>query len=87
MVRPGNVIKHSKFMDVAFEVTKVRGPYGPNERIEVSGWWLNQGYVNSWNMGVHQKLRFTVAQLKADWSVCMFPHVDCIRDTAWKPLR
>ena len=86
MVRTGNVIKHKKFMDVAFHVGKVRGPYGPNGRVEITGAWINQGYVKSWILCITQKLILTDAQIKAEWQVCLEPDADCFRHVQWKDL-
>jgi len=70
-------------MDVAFEVTKVRGPYGPNGRVNVTGQWVNQGYVQSWPLGIRQTLKLTAAQL-AGWQICLDPQLPCLRNARWK---
>lgn len=83
MIRAGNIIKHPEFMDVAFNVHKVRGPYGPNQKYELSGEWINQGFVKSFPLGVRQKLTLTFEQLKV-WQICLEPLSECLRYERWK---
>lgn len=83
MIRGGDIIKHPKFMDVAFIVYKSHGPYGPNKIMEITGEWMNQGFLKSWNLGVPQKLKLTFEQLN-EWQICLEPTLPCIRYAKWK---
>lgn len=46
-IRKGDVIKHRDSMDVCFEVVSV---YEGSDSFKVKGFWVNQGFVNSWRL-------------------------------------
>jgi len=83
MIRAGNIIKHPSFMDVAFLVTRVRGPYGDSKKMEVTGEWINQGFVASWRLNITQKLKMTLDQLNL-WQICLDPTIPCLRYAKWR---
>lgn len=84
MIRKGQIIKHNQAMNVCFLVEKVRGPYAPNQRVEIFGEWINMGYVQSWHLyGTRTKIRTTRPML-SQWSVCLEPTVVCLRHAKWE---
>lgn len=82
-MKPGLIIKHPRFMDVALLVHRVRGPYGPNQRMEVIGDWINLGFERSFLIGERQKIRKTKSYFD-QWQVCLDPELTCLRNARWK---
>ncbi len=83
MIKPNQIIKHIRAMDVCFLVDKVRGPYGPNQRVELTGEWINMGFEKSFLIGERQKIKMTLAK-SLEWQICMDPAVECLRYAEWK---
>lgn len=53
MIRKGDFIKHEKFLDACFEVKKC---YDYGHGIVVTGVWWNQGFVESFSLGIKGKI-------------------------------
>ncbi len=84
-LRYGNIIRHERAMDVAFEISKVTGPYGPNQKIEITGRWINMGFVESFHLHVLQKIKLSKEELKY-WQFCLEPRAKCIRYAKWHSI-
>lgn len=82
-MKPYQIIKHVNSMDVAFLITKVRGPYPPSDKVELTGEWINLGFVESYRLGIRQKIRLTKENLSV-WLVCAEPDAKCLRYVEWK---
>ncbi len=82
MIKPNMIIKHNNAMDVCFLVHRVRGPYLPNENIEVTGDWINMAFVKSFTIGERTKFKITPDQLP-NWQVCLTPSAECLRYATW----
>lgn len=83
MIRAGDIIKHIKALDVCFLVSRIQGPYGSDEKVQITGDWINLGFVNSYMIGERTKIKTTINQLR-DWQVCLTPSVPCLRYADWK---
>lgn len=69
------IIRHKSFKDICFEVTSV-------SLTQVTGCWLNMGYVKSWALPVQaETISLTNPQ---DWEECLDPNVKCLRYARWK---
>jgi hypothetical protein len=81
MIKPGDIIKHDRFMDVAFYVSNV-DPLIYNE-IAITGVWLNQGFTKSWVINkTHVMLNISKDKL-SEWSYCEGPYAECFRHEKW----
>lgn len=85
MIRKGMIIKHEKFMDVAFKVYKVFGPFGTEGYQKVKGEWVNAGYVKSYCLGITQSFEIERKDLK-NWLFCLEPQSECIRHANWSNI-
>lgn len=76
MVVKGDIIKHTKFMDVCCLVRHVY----PDNTLCIE--WINQGYVESW------PLRVGIEFIKLDtgWFKCDDTNVKCYRDSSWSKI-
>jgi hypothetical protein len=80
------IIKHKKFMDIAFLVTdKMAFKSYPGGYTLFMGEWLNLGFTKSWRLGEHQTIDITPDKAK-DWLVCDSPDDECLRFSQWSPL-
>ena len=79
------IIKHHKFMDVAFQVDHVLGPFGSDQTYKLKGTWVNQGFVNTYFIGHQQKIEIKTADL-SHWSYCQDLAPACIRYSPWAAL-
>lgn len=77
----GDVIKHKSFLDVAIRVTHVKDNNGVTE---VYGYWLNQGFNDTYHMDVTGKY-VSLKNIK-DWLICTNPEAKCIRNEKWVEL-
>lgn len=84
-MRSGSIIRHQASMDVAFNIIRIRGPYGPNQKFELKGEWINMGFVRSWPLGITQKIRLSRKDFSS-WEICLTPEVDCLRYGHWKQI-
>lgn len=79
-IRNGNLIRHFKFLDVAFEIFTATES---GDEITVHGRWLNQGFVETYELD-YPSQTFNIK--KSDmhkWSICTDPKAKCIRYTPW----
>lgn len=77
-------IKHNRFMDVAIRLTKPMEKVG-NSYI-IYGKYVNQAFVETFELGVPTKIMIPVAKLHESWQYCVTPNVDCIRNAEWEQL-
>lgn len=86
LIRPGDVIKHEKFMDVAVLVYSVGVLEVGATSIQIYGTWMNQGYVRSWVIGDSTDFSIKVEDL-SKWYLCVDEQKDqCLRKCDWIPL-
>lgn len=80
------IIKHRNFLDVAFKIDKpiIKHPKKPGVFI-CRGMWLNQGFVDTYNIGIRQTIRIDIS--KKDWLKCLEPDARCIRNVEWTPIK
>lgn len=83
MIKRGQIIKHRCAMDVCLLVDKVRGPYGPNQKVIITGDWINMGFVESYNIGERSKFETTLTKLNEEWQVCKDITQPCLRYAEW----
>jgi len=91
MIKAGDVIKHSAFMDVAIQIiTSSINPH--NGDIYINGIWLNQGQQASfiiktrkYPVGVPIEMIIKKDQVQ-NWTKCLKPNSDFIRQEEWKVL-
>lgn len=77
-MRPGDIIKHTRSLDVCYLVTDVSGDIA-NCHI------LNQGFTKTYS--VDQKCSIDIKDINTrDWLICKEPKLICIRDAKWEPL-
>lgn len=87
MIKKGMIIKHDKFMDVAFDVHQVLGPFGSNQYLKIKGEWINQGFVKSYYIGERQVIKVASKNVK-HWSLCLDPNDHaCLRNCYWSRLK
>lgn len=86
-IRPGDIIKHDGFRDVAIYVMHVgQLEYGATS-VQVGGVWVNRGFINSWFLDENIFFSIELKDLKK-WKVCVNPlTVMCLRNAEWKPIR
>lgn len=91
MIKPGDIIKHKNFMDVAILVLLSHKNPETGE-IEVKGCWVNQGQKESFTIttkrnpaGIPMEYVIKADQLK-NWLVCSKPESNFIRAEKWKQL-
>lgn len=82
MIKPGDVIKHEKFMDVCFMLSRVfKGKKG----IKVSGVWMNMGYTRSWFIE-DGSFEIKMEDLQS-WLICTDEKVNpCLRYCPWEKV-
>lgn len=86
LIRPGDIIKHEKFMDVAVNVSFVGCLEVGATSILVAGEWMNQGFEKSWNIGKMTLFDIPVDKL-TEWYLCVNPEADeCLRKCEWTVL-
>jgi len=86
LIRPGDVIKHEKFMDVAIYVTGVGCLEHGATSIQIVGLWMNQGFEKSWFIGHPANVNLSVDKL-TEWYLCVNPEADkCLRKCEWTVL-
>lgn len=76
----GRMIRHERFMDVCFEVTKV---FELPHKIKVTGYWHNMGFVTSYPLLIKQTLNIPIEQI-SQWSICMENFPKCYRNAPWR---
>ena len=84
--RKNDIIKHERFMDVAFEIRHIFGPYGPNDKYKVKGNWLNQGFINTYSLRYQQTLIIYRNDF-CNWLICDDPNIKCIRNSSWRKIK
>lgn len=81
-IKPGDVIKHEKFMDVCFLV------YGVSQKDDgfgIVGCWMNMGYTRSWMIDTGEI--FIKNEDIPKWAVCTDEGSKaCIRYCTWVSL-
>lgn len=85
-LKPYDVIKHKKFMDVAIQITKPP-IITKSGKLKIKGNWMNQAYVESFIIGKlknfgKSELVIMPENIK-DWLVCLNPHANCVRNEKW----
>lgn len=84
MIKPGDIIKHKTFMDVAIQVVTVN--YTPDDKyIFIQGVWYNQGQVTSYSMNLHDDLIIVIEDL-GNWLKSAEPRSEFIRNKEWVEL-
>lgn len=86
MIHKGMIIKHWKFMDVAFIVRRVDGPFGSEGYRVIKGDWVNLGTLQSFNIGISQRIKIIKKNLD-QWLYCEDTHLPCLRDSKWSNLK
>lgn len=82
MIKPGDVIKHEKFMDVCFLVSEVSQK---EDGFRVVGSWMNMGYTKSWM--IDNGIFFIKTEDIPKWSVCIDEGSNpCLRYCTWISL-
>lgn len=84
----GDVIKHEKFMDVAFDI---EFSFDRGDGWLLTGYWLNQGFTKSWAVPYRDKRGHVTTQtflIKNEdlkyWSKVILPQQDvCLRKCDW----
>ena len=70
-------------MDVAIKIDKV---WVFEHKVKVKGAWWNQGFVDSFPMGI--PVRFEIkSQHLNKWLICDEPNAQCIRNVKWLPIK
>lgn len=89
MIKPGDIIKHKAFLDVAILIL-FSSEHPETKDLEIKGVWLNQGqktsYVinsNKYPTGIPITLNLSTLQIK-NWLVCSKPEAKFIRNEEWK---
>lgn len=77
-----DIIKHKRFSDIALAVEKV---YDFDHKWKVKGDWINQGFVDTYPLGIKAKIVIPAEKL-SEWLICKNPNAQCIRYEEWKPL-
>lgn len=76
------VIKHEKYRDVAFRVTKC---FDTGTKLKLKGWWINQGKEKSWPI-VDTTIEIDKDRERHGWLIANDPEALCLRDTDWRKL-
>ena len=77
-----DIIKHERFSDVAVLIEKI---CKLDHKWKVKGTWINQGFVNTWSLGI--KAKFDIPKEKiAEWLLCQNPNAQCVRNEKWLSL-
>jgi hypothetical protein len=80
MIRKNDIIKHKNSMDVCFSVGAV---YVGSTHFKVVGFWMNQGYVNSWGL-LDRRVTIKIQKDKICDLLYTTDNVDCYRYADWK---
>lgn len=72
-------IKHERFKDVAFYV---QTHYEVNDKHLLGGYWINQGFVESWII----EKDIIILDNFNEWLICETPEDKCIRYSKWKSI-
>ena len=84
--RINDIIKHERFMDLAFLVQKP-AIISKTGKLKLRGLWVNQGFVETQIID-HNRKRLTIMPDDIDkWLVCLDPHLKCVRDAKWRKLK
>lgn len=81
--RNGDFIKHQASMDVAIKIDKV---LVFEHKVKVKGVWWNQGFVDSFCMGMPVRFEIKTRHLH-NWLICDNPIAQCIRGEKWLPIK
>jgi hypothetical protein len=86
LIRPGDYIKHEKFMDVALYVTSVGQLVVGGSEIHISGIWWNQGFEKSYCINIFANITIETEKL-SEWQLCLDPEINrSLRKCEWTPL-
>lgn len=85
MIKPGDIIKHEEFTDVAI-IVKYAGVVPKNGSCRIEGQWVNLGVHKSYPMHLDCDIQVLVRDLP-HWLVCDDTFVgDCLRDAEWTKI-
>lgn len=76
------IIKHTRAMDVCFDVYDVN--YLENV-FKLKGCWINMGFVNSFPLK-HEIISISHENLLKNWLVCTKPDSPCLRYAIWSRI-
>lgn len=76
-------IKHNRFLDVAILVVGGIRKFGST--YVVKGKYVNQGYVETFDLGTPTTVRISEAKI-GDWLICRNPSEPCIRKSTWAAI-
>ena len=84
MINQGDIIKHKAFIDVAVQV--IFASTNPeNGEIKVSGIWINQGQLRTYN--INEPAKFIIKKHQIDnWMRCSKSKSSFIRNEKWEQL-
>jgi len=83
MIENFDIIKHERFLDVAFEVT---GFYEAENNLLLAGKWINQGFVESFYItGKLDAIRIKYEDLNK-WLKLKDKSIKCYRNGEWITL-
>jgi len=80
----GMVIRHKKWLDVAYLVRDAMVEFG---RYEVHGQWINMGYERTYPItpaNLTQVIKIHGDTIdNGDWYACVDPEAKCVRNEKW----
>ena len=79
-IREGNIIKHREFKDVAVKVLEVAVN---SSWYSIKGTWINLGQISSFPLHIETDL-IIMRTNERDWSICLDPKADLLRDAKWE---
>ena len=80
-MRTGDIIKHKKWKDIAFEIDSVKWL---DSGVEVTSEYINLGYTTSWHLGVG--VHSHVITQPESWDIMLTSEDKCKRYNKWKTL-
>jgi hypothetical protein len=85
MIRTGDIIKHERSLDVAYNVINNDIKRAGQSTIFIGAIILNQGFVTTYGIGKYVEFEIKQEDLKK-WLKCIDPEKVCIRYSRWETL-